>query len=207
MTDSSGVLNTLERESPTLFLVGGVVLIAFAASLAAIGLMDMSVPRNLFAGAGFTLAFLGLLGLYPGLADRSPWLARAGAGFAVLGAVGFTLTFVLGIAELVEIFLPAWVEAVQLLNIGGIILGFLLIGVASLRTDAHKRSLGVLLLAPAVVFAVNLARVAVLGAWKPAWAPLLLGSLQALAMLAIGYSLRAESVPSGHTERPTDTTA
>jgi hypothetical protein len=207
MTDGRGVLNTLERRSPTLFLVGGMVLIAFAASLAAIGLMDMSVPRNIFAGAGFTLAFLGLLGLYPGLADRSPRLARAGAVFAILGTVGFSLTFMLGIAEFVEITLPAWVEAVQLLNIIGIILGFLLTGIASLRTDAHTRSLGVFLLVPAVIFAVNITRVAVLGAWTPSWAPFLLGSLQALAMLAIGYSLRVESVPPERAERRTDTAA
>lgn len=137
MTDRNGVLNVLERWSPMLFLVGGVVLVAFAASLAAIGLMDMSVPRNIFAGVGFTFSFLGLLGLYPRLKDGSPLLARAGAVFAVLGAVGFALTFVLGIADFVEVTLPAWVEAVQLLNIIGIVLGFFLIGTASVRTDAH----------------------------------------------------------------------
>jgi len=207
MTDGRRVMNRLERWSPTLFLVGGVVLIGFAASLAAIGLMDMSVPRNIFAGAGFSLAFLGLLGLYPGLADRSPLLARAGAVCAVLGAVGFTLTFGLGVAEVVEITPPAWLEAVQLLNFVGLVLGFLLVGVASLRTDAQARTLGALLLVPAIVFTVNIARVALLGAWTPSWAPFLLGGLQALAMLAIGYALRSASVPHDGAERPTDTAA
>jgi len=207
MTDGRRVMNRLERWSPTLFLVGGAVLIGFAASLAAIGLMDMSVPRNIFAGAGFSLVFLGLLGLYPRLADQSPLLAGAGAVFAVIGAVGFTLTFVLGVAEVVEITPPPWLEAVQLLNIVGMVLGFLLVGVASLRTNTHARTLGVLLLVPAIVFAVNIARVALLGAWTPSWAPFLLGSLQALAMLTIGYSLRSASVPPDGAERPTDTAA
>jgi len=207
MTGSDGLLSALERWSPTLFLVGGVVLIGFAASLAAIGLMDMSVPRDLFAGVGFTLSFLGLIGVSAGLTDQSPSLARAGAVFAALGAVGFALTFVFGIADLVAISLPAWVEAFQLLNIVGLILGFLLVGIASLRTDAHSRPLGGLLLVPALVFAVNFGRVVVLGAWTPAWAPFILGSLQALAMLALGYLLRAEAVSQESTERPTDTAA
>lgn len=207
MTDGNGVLDTLERRSATLFLVAGVALFAFAASLAAIGLMDMPAPRNIFAGVGFTLAFLGLFGVCAGLADQSPRLARAGGIFAVLGAAGFTLTFVLGLAEFVKISLPAWVEAVQLVNIVGIVLGFLLAGIASLRTDAHPWSLGVLLFVPAVVFGGNIARVAVLGAWTPSWAPFLLGSLQALAMLAIGYSLRTESAPAERAERPIDRAA
>lgn len=207
MTNDKSVLDPLERWSPTLFLVSGVVLIGFAASLAAIGLMDMSVPRNVFAGAGFTLAFLGLLGLYPSIEDGSPRLARAGAVFAVLGASGFAVTFVLGVVEVGGITPPAWVQPIQLLNIIGLVLGFFVFGVGTLRTDMYARHLGVLLLVPAVVFAVNLVRVGVLGAWTPSWAPFLLGSLQALTMLAIGYSLRAESAATEHAERPTDATA
>jgi hypothetical protein len=207
MTDDNSVLDPLEQWSPTLFLVSGVVLVGFAASLAAIGLMDISLPRNVFAGAGFTLAFLGLLGLYPGLADWSPRLARAGAVFAVLGALGFAVTFVLGVAEVRGITPPAWVEPIQLLNIIGLVLGFFVFGVGTLRTDMYARLLGILLLVPAVVFAVNLVRVGVLGAWTPSWAPFLLGSLQALAMLSIGYSLRAESAATERPEGPTDMTA
>jgi hypothetical protein len=206
MKDNNSALDPLERWSPTLFLVSGVILVGFAASLAAIGLMDMSLPRNVFAGAGFTLAFLGLLGLYPGLADWSPRLARAGAVFAVLGALGFAVTFVLGVAEAGGITPPAWVEPIQLLNIIGLVLGFFVFGVGTLRTDMYTRHLGVLLLVPAVVFAVNLVRVGVLGAWTPSWAPFLLGSLQALTMLAIGYSLRVESTATERAEGPVDTT-
>ena len=206
MTDVNSVLGLLERWSPTLFLVSGVILIAFATSMAAIGLMDMSLPRSVFAGAGFTLAFLGLLGLYPGLADRSPRLARAGAVFAVLGALGFTVTFVIATAEFGGIARPGWVEPIQLLNIIGLILGFSVFGVGILRTDMHANLLGGLLLVPAVVFAVNLVRVVILGAWTPSWAPFVLGSLQALAMLSIGYSLRTESTTTERVERPTDKT-
>ncbi|MDL0123782.1 MULTISPECIES: hypothetical protein [Halobacteriales] len=204
---TSSYMKSLEQWSPTLFLLGGVVLVAFAASLAAIGLMDMSSPRNILAGAGFTLAFLGLFGLCAGLTDRSPRLARAGSIFAVLGGVGFTLTFVLGIAEFVEITPPAWVEAAQLLNIASIVLGFLLVGIASLRTDVYPQSLGVLLFVPAVLFAANITRVAFLGPWTPSWAPFLLGSLQAMAMLAIGYILHDESTPTEPAERPIDRAA
>ena len=206
MTDGNSVLGLLERWSPTLFLVSGVILIAFATSMAAIGLMDMSLPRSVFAGAGFTLAFLGLLGLYPGLADRSPRLARAGAVFAVLGALGFTVTFVIATAEFGGIAPPAWIGPLQILNIIGLLLGFSVFGVGILRTDMHANLLGGFLLVPAVVFAVNLVRVVILGAWTPSWAPFVLGSLQALAMLSIGYSLRTESTTTERVERPTDKT-
>jgi len=205
MTGGSGVLNTLERWSPTLFLVSGVALIGFAVSMAVI--IADSPPRSVFGGLGFTLSFLGLLGLYPGLADESPLLARAGSVFAVLGAVGFTMLFVTGVTQVAGMAPPAWPDPLQILNIAGILLGFLLFGVASLRTDAHARTLGVLLLMPSLVFAVNFVRVAVLGAWSPSWAPALLGGLQALAMLSIGYVLRAESVSHESAERPTDTAA
>jgi hypothetical protein len=44
---------------------------------------------------GYVIGFLGLLGLYPTLADRRPWLARAGAVAAILGVVAFSVfTFV-----------------------------------------------------------------------------------------------------------------
>lgn len=191
---------TLETRSSILFLISGTVLVGFAVSVAIIGMLDGSAPRNVFAGVGFTLAFLGLLGLYPGIADRSPWLVGAGAVFAALGAVGFALTFVLAITEFVGIDLPAWVSAIQLLNIIGLVLGFLTFGVASLRTEAHSLGFGLLLLVPAVTFAVNFIRIGVLGPWTPSWAPFLLGSMQALAMLAIGYVLRTKPELTGGAE-------
>jgi hypothetical protein len=150
------------------------------------------------------VALLGLIGLCSGLADRSPRVARAGGGFAVLGVAGFTLTFLLGLTEFAGIRTPAWINAAQLLNIVAIVLGFLLVGIASLRTDSHPWPLGVLLFVPAITFGVNVARVAVLGRWTPSWAPGLLWSLQAVAVLAIGYTLRDESVRTERAERSTD---
>ncbi|WP_058825972.1 hypothetical protein [Haloferax sp. Q22] len=201
---ASSHLTTLERWSPALFLVGGVVLVAHAASLAVTWLVDLPVPRNVFAGVGHAVAFLGLGGLCYGLTDRGPQLARAGGILAVLGVVGFTLTFLVGSAEFVAMTPPTWVEAAQLSNIVPMVLGFLLVGIASLRTGSHPQFLGVLLFVPAVAFAVNVARVAVLGPWTPPWAPFLFGSLQALAMLAIGYSLRDESIRTTRANRPPD---
>lgn len=206
MTGETGVFASLERWSATLFLVAGVFVIGFAASLAAIGLMDMSIPDRIFAGTGFTLAFLGLLGLYPSLADRTPRVARAGAVFAGLGALGFAVTFAVGTAEFGGMTPPAWVEPLGVLNIVGLLLGFSLFAVATLRTDAHPQLLGGLLLVPAVVFGVNFVRVVALGSWTPSWAPFVLGSLQALAMLSIGYSLRTEPPATERVEGTTDTT-
>jgi hypothetical protein len=38
-------------------------------------------------GASWTAAFIGLLGVYPALSDRSRWLSPIGAVFAVVGVV------------------------------------------------------------------------------------------------------------------------
>jgi exosortase/archaeosortase family protein len=86
------------------------------------------------------------------------------------------------------------------LIIVGIILGFLAFAIATLRTDSQSQHVGVLLLAPAAIFAVNFVRVLVLGTTTPTWAPFVLGSGQALALLAIGYSLRTEGVSTDHRE-------
>lgn len=200
---ASAFTTTPERWSSLLFLAGGVALVAYAVSLAVVGFTEILAPGLVFGGVGFATTFLGLLGLCSGFANRSPRLARAGGVFAALGATGFTLTFAVGLTRFVEVTPPAWVRAAQLLNIIPVVLGFPLVGIASLRIDSHPLPLGVFLFVPALSFAVNVARVAVLGRWTPSWAPFLLWSLQALAMLAIGYSLRGEFVQTERAKRST----
>lgn len=109
-------------------------------------------------GAGWIAGLVGLLGLYPGLADRNRWLVRGGGVFTVVGLVGYLLmtTGVLaifaGVPEsdlkpLEPVFLP--------LMLAGSVLTFPLFGVAILRTDVHSRTIGLLLLAQTTVFVVN----------------------------------------------------
>lgn len=192
---------SFEEKSATLFLGGGVLLVGFAALLGYQAFTNEPAPEDIFAGAGFALGFLGLLGLYPALADRSPWFARAGAVFAALGAIGFAVTFVVSIGQFagaVPAEIPAWVAALQILSVVGLVPGYLAFGVASLRTDAHSRTLGLLLLAPAIIFSLNLATAIALSPENPEFTagPVVFASGQTLALLAIGYVLRTEGVPT-----------
>lgn len=91
---------------------------------------------------------------------------------------------------------PAWFAAFTLLTLGGIVPGVLTVGVAVRRTGVQSRSLGLLLLVPALLFAVNVVRVTTLGPRAPTGAPFVLGGGQALALLAIGLWLRTTGTPT-----------
>ncbi|MFB6301546.1 MAG: hypothetical protein ABEH78_01595 [Haloferacaceae archaeon] len=192
---------SLEQWSPNLFIIAGVLAVVFAAfewtTVATCGqirqcgyLTDM---RSIFGPAGFVVGFIGLLGLYPEVADRSPKLARAGAVFAALGAVGFSMSIVATLGEIGGVLpaQPAWAPVYIILIFTGAVVGYPAIAAAGLRTNAYSRTLGVLLLVPAILF------VAVLGLIAPgipAWVGPIVGSGHALSLLAIGYVLRTETV-------------
>lgn len=189
--------DSLEQWRATAFLIGGVIFVADAALLAsnvAAGTERFMTLGQAFVGAAWTAAFVGLLGMYSSLADRSRWLVRAGAVFAVIGAVTMaamaaaSLGYFTGIlsgdlSEVVMYFLPGVFV--------GIVLGFGSFGVASLRTALYSRSVGLLLLLLPATFLFNLgsgmagleSMVVVLG----------VVCVLALTMLAIGYLLRTGS--------------
>lgn len=147
---------------------------------------------DVFGPAGWLLAFVGLLGLYPGLAERGPRIGGAGAVFASVGVLGAAVTAAANLGQLAGMTgePPAWFAALNLLLLVGIVPGFLTFGVGVLRTDARSRTLGLLLLMPALLFVVNIVRVSTLGPRAPTGAPFVLGGGQALALFAIGATLR-----------------
>ncbi len=200
----SGRWRSLEQWSRTAFVVGGLLMIVDASFVAAsivTATEGFLLVGQAFVGAAWTVALLGLLGLYPGLADRSRWLARAGAVFAIIGVVIFAVMTVTVLVYYAGI--PAGeYDAVSVFFIPGVfigsVLGFVAFGIASLRTTIHSRTLGVLLLVPPILVVTNILRfVAGMEA-----ATITLGIVvgDALAMLAIGYVLRAESEPADRTE-------
>jgi hypothetical protein len=201
-------LAPFEPWSPVAFLAAGGLFVCFAVLWGAAAVTELA-PRpavDVFGPAGWVAAFVGLLGLYPAVGDRSPKLARAGALLAVIGLVGGTVTAVANLGQLVGAIPepPAWFAALNLLLVLGIVPGFLAFAVAVLRTGADSRTVGILLLAPAVLFVVNIVRVALLGPRAPTGAPFVLGGGQALVLLAIGYALRTSRQPTDRTERATD---
>jgi len=142
-------------------------------------------------GAAWTASFVGLLGMYPSLASGNRWLARIGAAFAVIGGVTMAVmalaslgysTGILGgaLSDVVMFFLPG----VFL----GIVLGFGLTGVATLRTEVYSRSVGLLFVVLVLTFLFNLGS----GITGVGTLTTVLGVVVVLAVtkLALGYQFR-----------------
>ncbi len=206
---------SLERWSPTSFLLAGALLVGYAAlnGIAAGTDAAFETVADVVGPAGLLLGLVGLLGLYPGLADRRPRLARAGAGGAALGAVGFSAITLGGLGALVGVEPPGWLAGFVLPAALGMIPGYLAFGVARLRAGARSPAAGRLLLAPAVVFAAMLSqavlfvRFGLFSETAMAWSAVAISGGQAVAHLAIGYRLRAGRVPTGLEVRSGDATA
>lgn len=215
---STSQWESLEKWSPTGFLVAGVLLVVFAAFLGYEAFTDTSAPEDIFGPPGFFLAMIGLLGLYPRLADRTPRLARAGAVGATIGAVGWLLITVFAITEVVEL-LPALEEmaifgAIIIVVAGiGMIVAYIGTGVASLRSNVHPLILGFLLLTPPIIFGVMLTQAVLFAQFglfsetSMAWSAVALSGGQALAHVGVGYLLRTEIALTDRAEPAPDTTA
>lgn len=192
-TNSTQWWHSLERWRATAFLLGGVIFVVDTA-LVAMHLVQGTEPAafgQALVGASWTAAFFGLLGFYPSLVDRSRWPARIAAVFAVIGGLAMAAMAVTmfghasGVLSgtprgLVKYFLPP----VFL----GIVLGFGLFGVVSLRTDVYSRRVGLLFLLLPVTFLFNLGTG--IAGFNPL--PKILGvvAVLSLTMLSIGYLLR-----------------
>jgi len=180
----------LAKWSPMLFLIGGVFQIGHALIMSMKAFTEIATPPEIFASVGQLLVFAGLLGVYFTLVDETPRLVRAGGLCVALGVAGFTAITVGTLAEFGGIDPPGWFGVFTLFGIVGIVPGFFLFGAATLRADAHSRTVGLLLIAPALVFLALIATVLIFGTSPPTG--LVMGSGLALTYLAIGYSLRPE---------------
>jgi len=183
----------LEAQSGTLFLVAGALVVVYAGLHGIEAATDMVLEPNPFE-FGYVVGFLGLLGLYPTLADDNPWLARAGAVAAVLGMIGLSAFTVLHLAELAGVVAragPPWLGIFIPLPLIGFVVGYLAFGVASLRTDAYARLVGLLLLAPGIIVIVMI--VQILAGWTSQLQAFVISAGEAMAHLAIGVTLRTRS--------------
>lgn len=203
---STTPLETLERWSPTAFLVAGVLLVAFAASVGLEVFMGVSGPQAFVSIPGFLAALIGLLGLYPKLAEQSPRLARASVVVVALALVGFfvNFTWVVALTAMNGIDAGTPPEPVILLTVLLTILGFILFGVTGLRANTLSRTGGLLLLAPPAVFAVMVA--GAIAGYTPGWSTFAIAAMQAVAHLAIGLVLRNADMPTDRAKPAADTT-
>ncbi len=197
------MLSSLPRWSATAFLVGGFLMVVDAAFVTAnivTGTEHFLLLGQAFVGGAWTAALIGLLGLYSGLADRSQWLSRAGAVFAVIGVVTFAVMAVTVVLYYVGI-PDGEYDAIGMFFIPGVlvgsVLGFVTFSVASLRAGVHSRLLSLLLLVPAILVVTNILRFVVGNESVVITLGIVIGD--ALTMLAIGYVLTYES-PRGSAE-------
>lgn len=194
MPGRDGVLGSLERASANAFLIGGLLLAVDAVFVAAnvvSGVEWYLFLGQAFVGAGWAVALLGILGLYPALSERSRWLSRAGAVFAAVGVVTFAVMTVSVLVYAAGI--PAGeYDAIGMYFIPGVIvgsvLGFAAFSAASIRAEVHSRGFGVLLLVPALLVLANLLRF--IAGYEAATITLAIVIADAVAMMAIGYLLR-----------------
>lgn len=203
---------SIERCRGPLFLTAGLLLVAYAVLNGIVAATDLGYEtvEDVVGPAGFAVGFVGLLGLYPGVSDRSPAAARIGAVGAVFGAVGFSAISLHAVARLAGEGPPALPAIVVLTGAIGMLAGFLAFGVASLRTGGRSRAVGLLLLVPPCVFAVMVtqavlfARFGVFSAAVMEWSAVAISGGQALAHLAIGVTLRTGRLPTTAATRSDD---
>jgi len=207
MSDGNGLFTTLEHWRATLFLIGAAALLVTAGTFAAEAVLDVRLTNHIATGLAWTIVFLGYLGFYRELAAGHRWLARVGAGLAIIGVLGFSIVFVQSALDVAGVTIPAWVEVMGLLPLVGITLGPLVCGATSLYTGAHVRKISLLLLGPSIVYYVNIARIALQGGdTQPAVTTVILIA-QFLIVSSIGYQLRTTDAPTNRMEPSTDQTA
>jgi len=190
-----GWLKSLERWRAVAFLVGGAIFVADVALVAshlASGTEPAAFGQGL-VGTAWTASFIGLLGMYPSLSDRSRWLARIGAVCAVVGGVTMALMALTSLGFATDVLSGRPSEAVAAFLPGvviGIVAGFGSFSVASLRTDIYSRSVGVLFLLLVLAFLFNIVS-SIAGI---ASLPIVLGVVVVLAIskLSLGYLFRTE---------------
>lgn len=207
--DTTTWWGSLELRSATLFLVAGVLLLGYAIFQGIhtfTGVIVPSAVATAYGGIALLAPVFGLLGLYPRLRDYIPRLALAGVVVTILSGL-LTLVLLLqlvvttlqmgGLPE-IPADAPAWTAAALLLGFLLLAVSFLLFGLASLRTPLVSRAVALLLLVPAAGWFGLIVANAILPPGRylavAAYTPI------SIAVLAIGYLLKAESEPTDRTE-------
>lgn len=201
--------DSLEKWSPTVFLVAGILLLGYAVLQGTHTFTGVTVPSALataYGGIALLVPVFGLLGLSPRLRDHTPRLSLAGVVVAIIsGLLTLILLLQLAITTVqmggspeIPADAPAWTAAALLSGFLLLAVAFLLFGVASLRTPVVERTVALLLLVPAAGWFGLIVANAILPSGRylavAAYTPI------GVAVLATGYLLKAESEPTDRRE-------
>lgn len=166
-----------------LFVAGGFWLVD-TALFALDGVVAISSPDPMVVKLAAVLASaIGLLGLYPRLADQSPRIARVGSVLLVFSGIASTVLLIstLSAGAMASITPPPTVAAS--VPFVPLLLGMLLYGKVSLDGDRRSRAVGILLLA----------HLGALNAAIPAAGPIEAGLVGAAAVTIIIVAFRVQS--------------
>lgn len=187
-------LGWIERWNQTAFFAAGVLFLGTAAISGLEAFAAVSSPLWLAALLGLSglgAGLFGLFGLYPGLANQAPRLARAGSVTVAIAGIAFVAFPLCLSAKTAGIAIPAPPIVFFVIAMSAIILGFLLFGVATLRTQVHSREVGFLLLAIVATFIVLFLADLIYGG-SPRWLDFAVNGVQSGLLLTIGYALPAD---------------
>lgn len=206
---------SLESWSPTVFLVAGILLIGYAGIKTVRAFAGVTVPDVMSVTAGhigLLVPVIGLLGLYPLVRDDAPRLSLAGIVLSVTSAI-CSVVLLVSLAYLTltvegypaipedagQGLLPAlWGAIILMTSILTLMLGFLLVGVASLRSDAVSRPIAYLLLVPTAMWSAFFLMhpAGIDGSFIGIITYVPIGA----SLLTIGYRLRRDAAPFDSTE-------
>ena len=192
MLDGTDWRRTLGKWSGIAFLVAGVSVSIAAIAMAVVLFTDMSqgMITGLPTMVGLLISYLGMLGLYPGLAARNRRAALAGIVLLLFPVIG--IAFWLGHALVVGQE-PSYANLLVGLVFGGFVIGLALYGITSYRLQVPSQRVGLALLALAVPWVVLLGSGIVYGGNAPAWLDFVATSMMGGLLLVIGYLTWTES--------------
>jgi FtsH-binding integral membrane protein len=184
----------LENRRQTSFVSSGGLFLITAVLFGLEAFTAVSRPvwlTGLVGSLGLVVAFAGLVGLYPGLRDREPRLARAGMALVAVAVMGLIVFPLCLLAETSGIPLPAPPIVAFVGAMLAIILVFVLFGAASLRSGVHSRVVGLLLLMLVATFVGKVIADLVYGG-SPAAVNGIVNGIQSGILFSISYSLPAD---------------
>lgn len=204
--NDTGLWESLENRMPYLFLVAGVFSLVAAANYGVAELAD-SISFNSWVGLTVLLsrvaALLGVAGLSARILSRNAKVGKLSRAVVVLALVFAGALLTTAVLENLGIKTP--LQAVfGLGTIALTLVAYVLFGATILRTDAHARLVGVLLLGATVVLLFGLFG-------KAAFPIGVVGTIAEFGLFvtyaAIGYRLLSDPAPEGSPERTPETVA
>lgn len=201
MSQLGTVWDVLEGWSARLFLVGGVLLLIQTIGDVLTLTMDVGLEALAFATfLGLILSYIGLLGLYPRVADRAPYLSRGGLALVLVPVI---LLVVLSVGLAVSSGPPFSESVGEVLFTSifvGFALGIVLFGVAVFQTRTPSRAVGIALFGFAAGWFILLGASVVYGFPISDRLTFISDGILAISLLATGWLLYTGVTPSNRPE-------